>query len=150
MNTLSGDNHDVANIYKILSYLEDSYKGYKEAAKVVINPQMEICFSMVAKEREGTMNELKRLVNVSPISEFTEGSFIGELHRIFLDLKSLVSNIDGIINEIKRGENVLIDVYKESIRQTARKDLRDLFMNQLKGIESDLIKIDQLSLSVKD
>ncbi len=98
--------------------LRDSRDGYKKCAEDVADATLRDQFTRLAETRESMLQELqseaKSIDKESEVAE-TSGSTLSVGHRLFVDLKSLVSGGDknAILNEVERGENYLIDQYQQ-------------------------------------
>lgn len=147
------DKNYKSKINKVLSYLYDSYYGYKEVASAVADQRMKYFFQALVEKRKNMIEELKQSANLPDSETTSSGSVLGDLHRIFVDLKGLITkgSVDAIINEVKRGENTTIDAYKEVIREISTEDsnVSSLLKKQLTDIEKNIVQIDTLSLNSK-
>jgi uncharacterized protein (TIGR02284 family) len=77
------------------------------------------------------------------------GTASGAFHRIFINMKNLIgkNDTDSVIKEIKYGENILIDIYKELLRKKLPEYVKEILITQLENIEDSLKKIDIESLT---
>jgi len=148
--TTTNENYK-SEINKILSYLYDSYYGYKESASAVADERLKTFFQNLVEKRKSMIDELKNSANLPNDETTSSGSMLGSLHRIFVDLKGLITNgnVDAIINEVKRGENTTIEAYKEAIREISSEqpNVTSLLKKQMIDIEKNIVQIDALSLS---
>lgn len=133
----------------ILGYVYDSYNGYKECADVVADETMKNLFSILGTQRESMIKELAKEIKALGTEPVQSGSAIGAAHRLFVDLKSLVTGggTEAIINEVKRGENTLINSYKDVLKKDLPAPIRTILTHQLENIERNLIQIDTLSIA---
>lgn len=68
------------------------------------------------------------------------GTLTGAAHRIFVNLKSLVTghNPSATLKEVERGENILIQEYHHVIDKISHPEIRQLLQKQLSSIREDL------------
>ncbi len=109
--------------HKLNELLEKNYdaeKGYKFAAEKVKNPKLQSFFSERAKERYDFGHELK-----SEIRNFGEapekgGSFAGDAHRAWMNLKTSFASDkeEAVLEEAVRGEKAAIEEYNDILKDT--------------------------------
>jgi uncharacterized protein (TIGR02284 family) len=135
------------NINDLLCYLHDSSKGYRECAEEINNLKLKALFERLSEKRKGMIDEIKHHFPAL-IHKNNNGTFTGVLHRVFLNLKNLLSNGDeeAIINEIKRGENTLIDAYKKLINDSLPDFQKNILFLQLDQVVNDVASIDLESI----
>ena len=141
-------NETVKLLNNLLEYLNDSYKGYEECSQAVEDKKMAQLFKTLSAKRQRMANELAEKVRVFNEDPKEMGSITGAAHRLFVNLKSVITggNIDSIINEIKRGENTMINRYKEVLREELPEDIHSILNDQFNEFEKDLKAIDQSSI----
>lgn len=128
-----------ANINNLLGYLHDSYLGYDESADMIKNPQLKDKFITAANQRRDMIQELAQIVKFNAEEPKESGTFAGTAHRVFTNLKSLVTNHDtsAILKEVNRGEQMLMDEYKTALESVEQADVRAVLQDQLITIEQD-------------
>ena len=97
--------------------LIDSINGYRDAAEHAEGSQFQQLFRRMADDRsrvaEDLRSEVRRLGGNPP----DDGSFLGNTHQRFLDLKAAVTgrNDQSIINEVERGEDYLKEKFETAL-----------------------------------
>lgn len=131
-------------IKQLMCYLYDSHSGYNECAKNTENQQLKKLFLELSEQRSMMRQRIKDIISISVQDLPVNGTTSGYIHRIFLNLKSLLTNNneDAIVAEIKKGENYLIEIYIKLLKNSLPVDLVHLLTEQLKKIENDVVEID--------
>jgi len=132
----------LAKVNRLLEYLHDSYKGYYESADVIDDPSLKEKFVSAAHNRSQMINDLEKVLISNNEEPVQRGTVTGAAHRVFVDLKSLVTGKDttAILKEVERGEGALINVYKETLAAVDNPEVKMLLQNQLRSIEQDFTK----------
>jgi uncharacterized protein (TIGR02284 family) len=135
---------------EVIECLYDSINGYKESVQAITDLQMKNLFEMLANQRNTMLDDIKIQLQAMQQEPQKSGSVVGALHRMFLDLKSLLTGGDivAIVKEIKRGENYTMSIYKKALEKDLPANIRGLLTRQLEQIECNLAKIDTL-VSIK-
>lgn len=113
-----GKTDDLTIIKTLTSTLNDSVKGYRDAADHAESPQFKELFTEFAGKREQVALDLQGEVVRLGGEPDTDGSALGSLHQAWLDLKSAVTGRDdkAIINEVERGEDYLKEKFETAIK----------------------------------
>ena len=113
-----GKTDDLTIIKTLTSTLNDSVKGYRDAADHAQSPQYKELFSDFAAKREQVALDLQGEVARLGGDSDTDGSTMGALHQAWLDLKSAVTGHDdkAIINEVERGEDYLKEKWQAALQ----------------------------------
>src|SRR5690348_555779 len=129
---------DNKNLQDLIKHLQDSRNGYKECSENVDLQHLKNMFVQFSQKRERMLNEIKNKVIDKTIFK-NDGSVTGKLHQIFLNIKSLITQHDttSIISEINRGENILIENYRDTLKTELPPDLKEILERQLKEIGKD-------------
>ena len=133
----------------LLTYLHDSYNGYKECADVIESVAMKPKLENAAQKRAEMIKALEGAITKLGKEPVHSGSMVGPLHRLYVDLKALFTagDEDAILNEIKRGENTLLNTYKEVLRnEQLSNDLKPLLEQEMQQIQEDIKELDQASV----
>lgn len=138
----------VDRLNNILTYLHDSKKGYEESIRVIKSDQLKPILSHAAQERDAMIHDLENTIQHFGEEPVHHGSMVGPAHRLYLDFKALVlnGNKDAILNEIKRGENTLVNTYKEVLRETLPQDLDETLSYQMDHIQDTLKELNRASI----
>lgn len=133
--------------------LQDAEKGYHEIALATSNEALKKWLLRYGKERHNMHTALETQISILGGDAEVETSFLGDLHRMFIDVKinnvSFENEFDAILNEIERGSSILIEDYTKVINEiempiNIRKQLisqRALIkaeINQLKYLKEEL------------
>lgn len=116
--------------------LQDAEKGYKEIYNGVSNVIIKKWMKKYANERHDFHKQLEfESAKLGGNPEVTT-SFLGELHRMFIDIK--LNNIDdsmpAIVDEIERGSAILIEDYDKVLDLDLNPILRVLLQAQKQKI----------------
>jgi uncharacterized protein (TIGR02284 family) len=108
---------DLTTLKTLTSTLNDSIKGYRDAAENVESQEFRELFNQFAEQRqqasEGIKAEIRRLGGEPD----QDGSTLGGLHQAWLDLKAAITGRDdkAIINEVERGEDYLKEKFEAAL-----------------------------------
>lgn len=111
------DNSQIATLKTLTTTLIDSINGYEDAAENSDNPRFQQLFRERASERsrvaEDLRSEIRRLGGDPP----DDGSFLGQTHQRWLDLKAAVTGRDDqrIINSVEAGEDYLKEKFETAL-----------------------------------
>lgn len=132
----------------LVEYLNDSQLGYQQCSDVVKDSKLSNLFSALSMKRKNMAQELAEKVRLLGKAPKEGGSVTGAAHRLFVDLKGALTggNVDSIINEVKRGENTMINRYKEVLREKLPEDWHRVLSVHLSQFEQDLASMDEISV----
>lgn len=139
------------NINNVLSHLYDSINGLRECAEQSKSPSFKQTLLDIVLDRQQFVDEMKSEIDL-PSEEFvTHGSIAGPLHRLYIDLKVLITSGDAeaINKEIKRGDEKLIAAYQEAIEDEDNELIKNLLNRQLAIIRDNLLQIDEAALKTE-
>ena len=128
-------------IRDLINRLEDAEKGFLEIKKSISNPILREWMSKYANERNLFQMKLNGILNEFNLNQKPETSFLGDMHRMFIDFKlnNLSDDYDSIINEIERGSKVLIKDYEKVIDEIKMPiNIKSSLQNQKGRIEQEL------------
>lgn len=101
--------------------LQDAEKGYKEVEKATSIVPLKRWMNKYAEERHAFHRELEAHVALLGGDAEVKTSFLGDLHRMFIDVKvnntSWANEFDAIITEIERGSARLIAEYEKVLTE---------------------------------
>jgi uncharacterized protein (TIGR02284 family) len=113
--TVSSD-YDIKVLNGLIETILDSAHGYKEAAKEVKNPDFRSLFERRANERKRLCAELQSQVRSMGGEPEDDGSILASAHRVFLNLKHIVSGSDqGVVDEVEAGEDHIKAKFEDAI-----------------------------------
>ncbi|WP_338768256.1 PA2169 family four-helix-bundle protein [Bernardetia sp. ABR2-2B] len=119
----------------------DAEKGYKEAVTDVENNELKDFFTKSVKQRYDFGHELK--AEIAKLGGTVEKgtSITGDLHRIWIDLKSFVlgKDVEAVVNECERGEKAAIEDYEKVLKMNEiPMDAKTVIHKHLQQIRSSL------------
>jgi len=104
-----------SGLQDLIYRLQDAEKGYLEIAKISSNAMVSTWLKKYAQERHNMHGELEMMVLELGEKPEVETTFLGKLHRMFIDFKinmvSKENELEAIITEIERGASFLIKDY---------------------------------------
>lgn len=116
---------------------KDGEKGFRECAEDLKNPQLKTTMVQRAQDCATAVAELQQLVRSLGGDPETSGSVAGDLHRRWVDLRSLVTGKDdeAILNECERGEDVALKSYRKALDKDLPADIRVVVQRQFQGVQ---------------
>ncbi|HDS1735588.1 MULTISPECIES: PA2169 family four-helix-bundle protein [Pseudomonas] len=114
---MSNPNKDVIDVLNdLIEFSKDGEKGFKESAGDVKNPELKAFFAQRGTECSSAAAELQGEVRRLGGDPETSTSLSGDLHRGWVNLKSLVTGKDeeAVLNEVERGEDHALKAYKDA------------------------------------
>ncbi|MFJ4053323.1 PA2169 family four-helix-bundle protein [Pseudomonas sp. NPDC089743] len=141
---MSDLNKDVINVLNdLIEYSKDGEKGFRTSADDVKNPELKSFFAQRAGECGNAASELQSEVRRLGGDPETSTSISGDLHRGWVNLKSMVTGKDdeAVLNEVERGEDHALKAYKEAreklvkLGRSATDQSYMLVEKQLQGVQ---------------
>jgi uncharacterized protein (TIGR02284 family) len=113
-----GQSDDLATLKTLTSTLNDSVKGYREAAQDVHSDEFRDLFTQFADDRSRYSADLQAEVRRLGGEPDTDGSTMGSLHQTWLDLKAAITGRDdkAVLNEVERGEDYLKEKFETALK----------------------------------
>jgi uncharacterized protein (TIGR02284 family) len=110
-------NAQITALNTLTTTLIDSVNGYEDAAANTENQQFQQLFRERATERRQVVEDLRAEVRRAGGEPSDDGSFMGQTHQRWLDLKAAVTGRDdkAIINEVERGEDYLKEKFETAL-----------------------------------
>jgi len=97
--------------------LQDAEKGYREIILASNNPALNSWLEKYAKERHEMHQKLESYIVELGGSPKVDTTFLGELHRMFIEIKlnntKAENEFNAIVTEIERGAKALISDYEK-------------------------------------
>lgn len=120
----------------LIETCKDGEKGFKVCADDVKRPELKALLTDHAAECGKAAEELQAIVRRLGGDPEDNTSVAGDLHRRWVDLKSLVTGKDekAVLNECERGEDVAKKSYKEALEQDLPADVRQIVERQYRGV----------------
>src|SRR5690606_7304612 len=113
-------NHEnlVDNLQGLLEKNYDAEKGFTKAMKDAKNPRLKNFLKQQAAQRSRFATELSREIRNLNEEPIDSGSFTGDLHRTWIDIKSAVSGNEdeAVLEECIRGEKASWEEYSNKLK----------------------------------
>ncbi|PAU64825.1 aldehyde dehydrogenase [Pseudomonas sp. PIC25] len=132
------DNKDVISVLNdLIETCKDGEKGFRECAEGIRNTQLKSTFSQRALGCAEAARELQEMVRSLGGEPETHSSIAGNLHRRWVDLKSMITgkSDEAILNECERGEDVALKAYREALEKDLPANVRLLVEKQYQGVQ---------------
>jgi uncharacterized protein (TIGR02284 family) len=127
---------------------KDGQEGFKTCAQDIKNPELKALFVKRSDDCATAAAELQTAVRSMGGDPEMSTSVSGDLHRRWVDLKSMVTGKDeeAVLNEAERGEDHALKAYKsalETINKHNLTSIRDLVERQYHGVQRnhDQVKV---------
>ena len=106
-------------------------------------------FQHLSTQREAMVADLQRLVRQQGGTPKDSGTMLAGAHRLFVDLKSLVTGTDraAALKEVERGESEAVRRYENALSQDLPGDVAAVIRRHLETFRSDKARITQLKQS---
>lgn len=110
--------HEIRTLNSLIATTIDSIDGYEESAKAVDTGRFAEQFQSRANERRQIVGQLRREVTRLGGNPEDDGTLLAGAHRVFLNLKSTVTDRDeeAVIAEVERGENHIKTKFEEALK----------------------------------
>lgn len=120
----------------LIETCKDGEKGFQVCADDVKRPELKALLSDHAMECGKAATELQGIVIRLGGEPEDDTSLAGDMHRRWVDLKSMISGKDekAILNECERGEDVAKKSYKEALEADLPADVRQVVERQYQGV----------------
>lgn len=118
----------------------DSANGYRHAADGVDNPDFRTLFTERASKREELSRRLQQEVRSFGGEPEDDQSLLGRMHNKFAELRGDLMGRDdkGVIDEVERGEDVIMARFEDATRDTDLPDaLRQRVTQEYATIKAD-------------
>ncbi len=126
----------IRTLNKLIETCKDGEAGFKVCAEDIKRPDIKQLFTQRARQCAEAAEELQRAVLEFGGQPEDSTSIGADLHRRWVDLKSLVTGKDeaAILNEAERGEDVAKERYSEALSQDLPTDIRAVVQRQYEGV----------------
>lgn len=129
--------------------LQDAEKGFNEIKLATSNKPLMKWLERYSQERHNMHKVLESQVALLGGDAEVKTSFLGDLHRMFIDLKinntSFDNEFDAIVNEIERGASRLIDDYTNVIENVETPvNLNKILVSQRATVQFELDQMKNL------
>ncbi|WP_185266921.1 ferritin-like domain-containing protein [Halopseudomonas xiamenensis] len=134
---MSTDSKEViSTLNDLIETCKDGEEGFRVCAEDIKRPELKTLFTQRSTECAQAAQELQAIVIRLGGDPEDSTSVAGDLHRRWVDLKSLVTgkNDEAILNECERGEDVAKKSYRKALEKTLPADIRDVVQRQYDGV----------------
>ncbi|MES2818209.1 MAG: PA2169 family four-helix-bundle protein [Pseudomonadota bacterium] len=127
----------VSVINDVIETCKDGEEGFRTCAEDIKNTELKGLFMKRSQECASAAHELQQLVRSLGGDPETTTSFGGDMHRRWVDLKSLITGKDetAILNECERGEDVALKRYQEALEKDLPAHVRVVIEQQYQGVK---------------
>lgn len=131
------DSKDVIEVLNdLIETSKDGEAGFKVCAEDVKRPDLKALFLDRAVECGKSASELQAIVSQLGGDPEDSTSISGDMHRRWVDLKSLVTgkSEEAVLSECERGEDVAKKNYKKALEKDLPADVRAVVERQYQGV----------------
>ena|SRR5690554_97877 len=141
--------HDelVSNLQELLEKNYDAEKGFTKAMKNAESQNLKHFLMKQAAQRSRFANELTDVLRELNEEPKESGSFTGDLHRAWIDIKTAVAGNEdeAVLEECIRGERASADEYEEKLKKKMfPPNIRSIIERQSKEIHQTLSRVKRL------
>ena len=132
------DNKDTISVLNdLIETCKDGEKGFQECAEDLSRADLKSTMTQRAQDCAKGASELQQLVRSLGGDPETSTSVSADLHRRWIDLKSMVTGKDdlAILNECERGEDVALKSYRKALEKDLPMDVRSVVERQYLGVQ---------------
>ena len=136
MNTTTSSVVSVLN--DLIETCRDGQEGFRCAAEDVKNAQLKARFTKYSEQRGRFVGELQHAVQRTDKEPETKPSFLGELHRGWINLKSALAGGDehAILAECERGEDSAVAEYRKALEAELPANVAELVRRQSADVQA--------------
>jgi uncharacterized protein (TIGR02284 family) len=131
------DRSERAVLNHLIETCKDAERGFRHVAEHALNPAMKSLFLDIASERGRFAADLLPHAQRLGGAREADGTTAGALHRTWIDLRSALSNDDGIavVREAERGEHFSLGVYKDALESMLPPTVRGVVEFQYQEVQ---------------
>ena len=135
----------ISNLNNLIEINRDGQSGFKESAEKIAATQIrQFCFEH-SRTHAQFVGELQPLVLSLGSEPDNKGTVLGDLHRVWIDLKSAMGGGDhAILVATESAVDQAISGYKKALDEPLPAYMRDIVERQLQGIEQAHSKVRQM------
>lgn len=143
------ENHEklVDNLQELLEKNYDAQKGFTKAMEDAKNPRLKGFLQQQAAQKSRFTNELTHEIRNLNEEPKDSGSFSGDLHRTWIDIKSAVSGNEdeAVLEECIRGEKASWEEYENKLnKENFPPNISSVLQKQASEINATLSKVKTL------
>jgi uncharacterized protein (TIGR02284 family) len=135
-NAVTGDDA-VSVLNNLIETCKDGQNGFQEAAESVEDSSLKSLFYEYSQQRAKFAGELQALVRDLGGDPENSGSLAANLHRRWIDIKSLVTGKDdhAILSECERGEDVAKNAYQDALKANLPTNVLTVVQSQAQAVQ---------------
>jgi uncharacterized protein (TIGR02284 family) len=142
------DNKEMlSELNHLIEICRDGINGYRNAAEDVEHEMLKPLFREYAQQRQTFDTELSNIVRQHGGDPDDTSTARGTLHRVFMDLRSAISNGDeeAILSECLRGERAALDAYNDALKHTGWPvEIKTVIQRQYEGIQQAYERLQEM------
>lgn len=134
-------------LQKLLVKNYDAEKGFIKAMQEIEHTELRGFMQRQAVKRNHFANQLDKELHALNARPEVDGSLAADLHRIWIDVKSIISkdDISSVLEECMRGEKLSAEEYENALKEhDFPQHLRTVLNNQLSQIYHTIEDLQQL------
>ena len=129
----------ISALNDLLTRNHDAKKGYIEAGNDVSNITLRNWLFDNSQKRASYIQELNTQIQALAGKPDHGTSFLGDLHRTWMDFKSNITDGDtAVLNECIRGEEHAVQDYDKVLELSMTTAIREVLLRQRRNIEDSL------------
>jgi len=133
----SANQDAISALNDLIETCHDGENGFRAAAEGLKSSQLQMLFSAYARQRSQFAVELQQEVRRLGGDAEKAGSMAGGLHRIWANIKSVVSggSEPEIVSEAERGEDQAVKSYREALGANLPENTRAIVARQFRQVQ---------------
>jgi uncharacterized protein (TIGR02284 family) len=136
----------ISTLNDLIETCRDGQNGFIEAAGNVKSPDLKSFFNQVAADRAQLVRELEVEVRKLGGDPVWTGSTAGALSRVWTEIKGTLTgkNDQIVLSECERGEDSVVEAYKDALKLNLPADVLTIVQRQLKIIQQTHDRVKQM------
>jgi uncharacterized protein (TIGR02284 family) len=133
----------------ILQFLYNSADCYESNMENISDDNLKQLFGYLSQQRYQMIDEIKNEILELAGEPKKSRTLIGKAHEFYENLKNMMTDSDPltITKEIKHGKNMLIECYKEALKNDFPEKIRSLLLSHLDQIGDELKRVDMSTVT---
>ncbi|WP_166360154.1 PA2169 family four-helix-bundle protein [Pseudomonas akapageensis] len=127
----------VSVLNDLIEVSKDGEEGFRTCAEDIKNPELKSLFIKRSQECSTAAAELQAEVRTLGGDPETSTSVSGDMHRRWVDLKSLLTGKDeeAVLNEAERGEDHALKAYRSALEKVLPANVKATIERQYHGVQ---------------